>query len=81
MALFHPESDLSLNIVAHGADVLRFLHKQHEPVIGDDLLEDFLRRDNRRTPSVFFAALDFLYSLGAIRREGYRIVLDKSESQ
>lgn len=78
MALLHPESDLSFSLFAQGADILRYLHKNSHPVIGDDLLDDFLSKDCRRTPAVFFSVLDFLYALGAIKREGYRISLDKS---
>lgn len=73
MALLHPESDLTLSLVAQGADILRQLHAHNGSVVVDDLLEKHLRLDSRRTTANFFAALDLLYAVGAIEREGYRL--------
>lgn len=81
MALLHPESDLTMSLITLGADILRQLHRQKVPVIVDDLLEGHLRGDRRRTPANFFAALDLLYSVGSVEREGYRIRLMTEVSQ
>jgi hypothetical protein len=75
MTLLHPESDLSLSLLAQGASVLRLLHAAGRPLVVDDLLDRHLRADRRRTPANFFSTLDVLYALGAIEREGYRIKL------
>lgn len=81
MALLHPESDLSLSLIVQGGDILRHLHSNRRPLIVDELLERHLRADRRRTPASFFAALDLLYMLGAIHREGYRVKLLPREDQ
>ncbi len=73
MALLHPESDLSMSLLAQGADILRELHTARRPLIVDDLLERHLRADRKRTSEGFFSTLDLLYTLGAIEREGYRV--------
>jgi len=73
MSLLHPDADLSLSLVAHGADVLRLLAQQHTPVFVDRALELFLMHDKRRTPQNFFNALDLLFAVEAVDVTGYRI--------
>lgn len=75
MALLHPESDLTLSLVAQGAGILQQLGAQSRPVSIDHLLEMHLKQDGRRTVSNFFAAIDLLYAVGAIDREGYKLKL------
>lgn len=79
MALLHPESDLTLSLVAQGAGILQQLGAQSRPVIVDQLLEAHLKQDSRRTVSNFFAAIDLLYAIGAIDREGYKLKLSVQE--
>lgn len=73
MALLHPESDLSMSTVAMGANLLKILREKKRPLIVDELMESFLRADKRRTQVNFFTTLYFLYMLGTIDRDGYRI--------
>lgn len=75
MALLHPESDLTLSVVAQGADILRHLQAEGRPMVVDDLLDFHMRQDRRRTPANFFSAIEMLYAVGAIKREGYRLTL------
>lgn len=79
MALLHPESDLRQSLPALGADILHYLHKHDDKVIVDNLLKDFLKRDKNRTIVQFFSALEFLYTIGMIQHEQYRILLVKME--
>lgn len=81
MALLHPESDLSLSLLAQGASVLRQLHAAGRPLVVDDMLTQHLRADRRRTAENFFSTLDVLFALGAIEREGYRIKLLRHDDQ
>jgi len=73
MSLLHPDADLSLSSLAHGADILRQLTLQRMPLFVDRALELFLARDKRRTPQNFFAALDLLFAVEAVEVSGYRI--------
>ncbi|MCW5115581.1 hypothetical protein B7L17_002045 [Burkholderia cenocepacia] len=73
MSLLHPDADLSLSPVVHGADILRLLAHQRAPLFVDRALELFLSLDKRRTPQNFFHALDLLFVVEAIDVTGYRI--------
>jgi hypothetical protein len=81
MALLHPDSDLSLSVVAQGADIIRTLHHAKKDIILDQALEKYLRNDTRRTPQSFFATLDFLFTIGAIDTVGYHLSLIKNRSR
>lgn len=71
VAIAHPESDLNLNVLTLGADILRLFSGKTGERIVDDLLEQFLRRDVRRTPDHFFEALTFLYVTGLVEHDDY----------
>ncbi len=80
MALLHPEADLSMSLVTWGADLLRQLHAKKGILLVDHLMDNWLRMDRRRVGDDFFNTLDFLYALGTIDREGYRIRLVTTSS-
>jgi len=74
MILPHPESDLSMNIMVLGTDIIRLLNG-HGFVLLEDVLVRFVTKDTKRTPDLFFNTLTFLYSLGLIDKKGYKIRL------
>jgi len=74
MILPHPESDLSINIMVLGADLIKQLRKQ-KFVLLEDILIDFVNKDEKRTPDMFFNTLTFLYCCGLIDKKGYKIRL------
>lgn len=75
MSLLHPESDLSMSVLAMGASVIQALIECQRPVLVDDLQKIFVRHDYRRTYASFVATLEFLFVLGVINHVGYRISL------
>ena len=74
MILPHPESDLSMNIMVLGIDIIRLLKRQ-KFVLLEDVLTDFVNKDAKRTPDLFLNTLTFLYSCGLIEKKGYKIRL------
>jgi len=74
MILPHPESDLSMNIMVLGTDIVRSL-KKRDFVLLEDVLVSFVKKDTKRTPDLFFNTLVFLYSCGLIDKKGYKIRL------
>jgi len=74
MILPHPESDLRLNIMVLGADLIEQL-KGQDFVLVESLLEKFLKKGNNRTPDMFFNSLTFLFSCGIIERKEYKVKL------
>ena len=68
MILPHPESDLSMNIMVLGVDIIKQLKKQ-DFLLLEDVLSDFIKKDTRRTPDLFFDTLTFLYSCGLIEKK------------
>lgn len=81
MIIPHPEDNLNLNITVLGADIITFLsarkHKNNFILI-ENILLDFLKKDEKRTPDLFFNSLVFLYSIGLIERRDYKIKLTPS---
>ncbi|HEX7647003.1 MAG TPA: hypothetical protein VF450_06310 [Noviherbaspirillum sp.] len=77
--LIDPDADLSIGIIPQGTDILHSLLVWKIPLIVDDLMKIFLRRDFRRTPQNSFAAMDFLYAIDAIAVEGYRVSLIRTQ--
>lgn len=71
--LVHPESDLSLSVLTLAADILRLFSRATREQMVDDLLEQFLKRDARRTPDQFFNALTMLYMVDLIDQDDYRL--------
>ena len=80
MILPHPESDLSINILVLGKDVIELLKKKNTFVLVESLLEEFLRNGSKRTPDMFLNTIAFLYSVGLIEQQGYKIKLNVSNS-
>lgn len=78
MILPHPESDLSLNIMVMAADIIGFLKKRRNYVLAVLLMDDFLKKDKRRTPDMFINSVTFLYALGYIKQDNLRLRLDDS---
>lgn len=74
MIIPHPESDLSLNLMVLGTDIVKFL-KSHKGdyVLTERVLEDFLKRDSRRSVEFFLNSLSFLYCFGLIDQTEYKI--------
>jgi hypothetical protein len=80
MILPHPESDLSINIMVLGKDIIEYLKKKKTFVLIENLLEDFLKRGKKRTPDMFLNTISFLYSFGLIEQQGYKIKLNISNN-
>lgn len=78
MILPHPESDLSLNIMVVAADIVELLKKRSTFVLAESLMDEFLKKDKRRTPEIFINSVTFLFAFGYIEQSGYRLRLDES---
>jgi hypothetical protein len=78
--LLHPETNLERSPVVLGAAIIEILKKDKRQMLIDNLLTSFLKSDNKRTPDLFLEALIFLYSIGAIERKHYKIVLKESSN-
>jgi hypothetical protein len=78
MILPHPESDLNLNLMVVGVDIVDILKRKGKGsgyVLIESVLTDFLKEDNKRTPDLFVFSLVFLFSVGLIERKEYKIKL------
>lgn len=75
MILPHPESDLYLNIMVMGADIVKMLKGSSNFHLIENLIQNFLKKDKKRTPDMFLNTLTFLYSVGLIDQKGYRVKL------
>lgn len=74
MILPHPESDLSINIMVLGAEIIKML-KSRDFILIEDLMVSFLQGNKKRTPDMFLNALTFLFACGLIDRRGYKVKL------
>ena len=83
MILPHPESDLSINIMVLGTDIIEQLKRKKTFLLIESLLDNFLKGDKKRTPDMFLNTLTFLYSFGLIEQKGYkiRLKLDSNNQQ
>ena len=79
MLLPHPESDLSLNIMVLGSEIIALLKRYKRSVFIDDIMNPFLEKDSRRTPEYFFDTITFLYMLDIINYTGYKIKLKRND--
>lgn len=78
MIIPHPESDLKLNVMVLGSEVIKILKTRSNGdkyVLVENILTDFLKGDERRTPDLFIYSLLFLYSVGLIDQRGYKVKL------
>ena len=74
----HPESELSLNLLVLGSDIIKLLKPHKESyVIIENILRLFLEQDARRSPDHFMDALTMLYVIGLLEYQDYRIRLRK----
>lgn len=73
----HPESDLSLNILVLGAQIIIYLRNKKTYVYTEEALDAFLKDDSRRTPDMFFNALCFLYGLDIIEYRSYQVRINQ----
>lgn len=74
MIIPQPESDLELNILVLGANIIALLNKK-EYVLVEKIMELFLDQDIKRTPDLFLDSLVFLYSCDVLETKDYRIRL------
>lgn len=78
MIIPHPESDMKLNVMVLGSELIKILTKRgkrEKYVLVENVMTDFLKEDERRTPDLFIYSLLFLYSVGLIDHRGYKIKL------
>jgi hypothetical protein len=76
-----PESDLSMNVMVVGSDIIKILKKAKDYSIIEDLLTKFLKLDKRRTPELFFDAITFLFTIGIITEDKYKVRLKNAQTQ
>lgn len=74
MILPHPESDLSINIMVLGVEIVKLL-KHRGFILVEDLMISFLQGDKKRTPDMFLNTLTFLFACGLIDRNKYKVKL------
>ena len=77
MQLIQPESNLKLNILVLGSSIIEILNSESDPVIVDDLLNKFLKKDKKRSVHLFFDTLTLLYLIDIVTEENYRIKINK----
>ncbi|MFC1508891.1 hypothetical protein ACFL60_04285 [Candidatus Omnitrophota bacterium] len=77
MILPHPESNLSLNLMILGAEIIKQFKMQENFVLIETVLNEFLQKDLKRTPDMFINALTFLYAMGLIEKKAYRIKMNQ----
>jgi len=75
MLLPHPETDLSLNLMVLGSDIISILAEKKGFVLVETLMEEFLAGDKRRTPDTFFYSLLFLFTFDLIEQKDFKIKL------
>ncbi len=84
MILAHPDSDLRKNLMVVGADIVKLLsikNRQDKYALVEDIMEDFLKVSDKRTPDMFLNSLAFLFAVGIIEKNQYRIKLVKQNAQ
>ncbi|TRX27898.1 hypothetical protein FNW25_05015 [Flavobacterium franklandianum] len=78
MILPHPESNLKINLMVLGADVIDIMSKspfKNKFAVVDDIMVKFMKADKNRTPDLFLYSLTFLHLIGSIEKKGYKIRL------
>lgn len=73
MILPEPESDLRLNILVLGNEILGELIENNNSMLLEKLLMKFLKKNIKRTPGLFMEVITTLYALNLIDIEGYTI--------
>ena len=77
MIKVHPDSDLSLNIVVLGAELITLLKNNKNKVNTETLMKEFIKCDIKRTPELFIDAVVFLFLVNIIKYQSYNIILNK----
>ena len=72
MILPELESDLRMNILVLGNELLDQLIRKKEILI-ENLLTEFLEKDVKRTPNLFVETITILYAIGLIDIKDYKI--------
>ncbi len=80
MLLPHPESDLTLNVMVLGSEIIAQLRNEKRFVVVEGVLRAFLEKDPKRNCEHFFDAVTFLFMVGIVDVEGYKIRLRKEAS-
>lgn len=81
MIMPQPESDLSITPLVVGADIIKILKKSQDYLIIEDLMNEFLGGDKKRYHELFFDTLTFLFALGLVNENKYKIKLINDNTQ
>jgi len=84
MILAHPDSDLQKNLMVVSADILLLLSSKNRIdnfVLIEDVMEEFLKQNEKRSPDMFLNSLAFLFCFGIIEKNQYKIKLLKKTNQ
>lgn len=73
------ESNLRMNILILGNEILGELIKNNNAMFIEDLLKRFLEKDIKRTPKLFVDVITVLYALDIITVEDYKIKVMKHD--
>ena len=80
MVLPYPESDLSLNILVLGSEIISRLGDRKVFTLIENIMIDFLKKAEERSPDLFFDVLTFLFAIGILEYKGYKIRLKKHDT-
>ena len=78
MILPEPESDLRLNILVLGNEILGELIENNNTMLLEKLLMKFLKKNIKRTPGLFMDVITTLFALNMIDIDGYKIKVVKT---
>jgi hypothetical protein len=81
MIIPHPESDMSMNLMVIASEILGMLRKQKDYTLIDNVFKEFINKDARRSPDMFFDAITYLYSLGIIKEQNYKMRVVYGDTQ
>jgi hypothetical protein len=70
-----PESNLSLNLLVLGSEVIQILKTNRSFVIIEDVMSEFLKDEPQRTPDLFMSTLTYLFAVGLVEYQGYKLKL------
>lgn len=80
MLLPHPESDLSLNILVLGSEIISELSGKKDFILIENIMIKFLKKKDERSPDLFFDVLTFLFTVGILEYKGYKTRLKKHDT-
>lgn len=79
MIVPYPESDLTMNTMVLGSDIIQLLKNYDDFVFVEKIMKSFLKKDKRRTPDQFLDTLTFLFIVDLIEHEDYKIKLKRHD--